>query len=275
MPYLFDHETKAERERLAAIERAADPFTIECLEKIGVREGWHCLEIGAGAGSIAEWLCQRVGPNGKVVATDLQTKFLETIDRPNLEIRRHDVAANELESAAFDLVSARKVLEHLPNPTAALRRMAAAVRPGGWLLVEDSDLASFVHVSFPQIERFKRAYAQFLDALRSAGFQPTLGVRLGDELRAAGLREVILQGITGEWTAAGDHPVGKVYRMTIERLRERMVKAGLLSNTEVDQLLADIQSPDFHAMTGIHCAAWGRKPGESDGSPDRGPGQAI
>ena len=70
MPYLFTHEDKAERERLAAIEAAANPFTIECLEKIAVGEGWRCLEIGAGAGSIAEWLCRRVGPNGKVVATD-------------------------------------------------------------------------------------------------------------------------------------------------------------------------------------------------------------
>src|SRR5437762_2556781 len=166
MPYLFTHEDKAERERLAAIEAAANPFTIECLEKIGVGEGWRCLEVGAGAGSIAEWLCRRVGPNGKVVATDLQTKFLETMEAPNLEIRRHDITTDELEAGAFDLVSARKVLEHLADPTAALRRMAAALRPGGWILVEDSDLASFLRVSFPQRERFERAYMKFLEALR-------------------------------------------------------------------------------------------------------------
>jgi hypothetical protein len=65
MPYLFDHAAKAERERLAAIEAVANPLTIECLEKIGVSPGWHCLEVGAGAGSIVEWLSRRVGPNGK------------------------------------------------------------------------------------------------------------------------------------------------------------------------------------------------------------------
>src|SRR5262249_59261251 len=117
MPYLFDHVVKTERERLAAIEAAANPLTIECLEKIGVCEGWRCLEVGAGAGSIAEWLCHRVGPNGRVVATDLQTKFLETIDAHNLEIRQHDITTDELEADAFDLVSARKVLEHLADPT--------------------------------------------------------------------------------------------------------------------------------------------------------------
>jgi len=261
MAYLFTHDDKAERERLAAIEAGLDPFTIECLEKIGVGEGWHCLEIGAGAGSVAQWLCRRVAFQGRVVATDLQTKFLGAIDAPNLEVRRHDITQEELEPHAFNLVSARKVLEHLPDPSAAVRRMVAALRPGGWLLVEDTDLASFMRVSFPHRERFERAYGKFLEALSLAGFQPTLGVRLGDELRGAGLQNVTLKGILIEGTGGSDHPGAKVLRMTIERMRERIVKATLLTNEEVDQFLADGQSPELHAITAIHCAAWGHKPG--------------
>jgi 2-polyprenyl-3-methyl-5-hydroxy-6-metoxy-1,4-benzoquinol methylase len=127
MPYLFTYEDKAERERLASIEASLDPFTIECLEKIGVKEGWRCLEVGAGGGSIAEWLCRRVGTVGRVVATDLQTKFLEAIDSPNLEVRRHDITAEALEPDTFDLVCARKVLEHLAAPATALRSMYSAL----------------------------------------------------------------------------------------------------------------------------------------------------
>jgi tRNA A58 N-methylase Trm61 len=87
VPYLSDHAAKAERDRFVAIEAVADPLTIECLEEIGVSQGWHCLEVGAGAGSIAAWLCYRVGTNGRVAATDLQTRFLEMIEAPNLEVR--------------------------------------------------------------------------------------------------------------------------------------------------------------------------------------------
>src|ERR1700741_5051029 len=130
MPYLFDEATKAERERLAAIESGLDPFSIECLRNIGVGEGWRCLEIGAGGGSIAEWLCRQVGASGRGLATDLQTKFLQAIEASNLEVRRHDITTEELESGAFDLVFARKVLEHLADPGSALRRMYAAARPG-------------------------------------------------------------------------------------------------------------------------------------------------
>src|SRR5438309_9955657 len=169
MPYLFTHEDKAERERLAAIEAGLDPLTIECLEKIGVGEGWRCLEIGAGGGSIAEWLCGRVGPSGKVVATDLQTKFLEAIEASNLEVRKHDITKRDLEQETFDLVSARKVLEHLPEPTQALSRSAAAVRPGGWLLVEDTDLAPRRHSSCRHPQRVQPPYPQFIEARSSGG----------------------------------------------------------------------------------------------------------
>ncbi len=259
MSYLFTHEDKAERERLAAIEAGLDPSTIERLERIGVCDGWSCLEVGAGGGSIAEWLCRRVGATGNVVATDLQTRFLEAIGAPNLEVRRHDVTKEEFEVAAFDLVMARKVLEHLPDPSAALARMAAALRPGGWLLVEDTDLSSLIRVSFPHRERFERAYGKFLEALGSAGFQAQLGMRLGDELRAAGLRDVNMEGRIVESTGGADHPGNKVYRMTVNRLRDRIVSAGLLTDQEVDQFLCDLQSPELHAMTAIHCTAWGRK----------------
>ena len=103
MAYLFSHEDQRERERLAAIEAVGDPFTIECLESIGVGDGWNCLEIGAGGGSMTEWLCNRVGPEGRVVATDLQTKFLEAIDAANLEVRRHDISEEDLGGETFDV----------------------------------------------------------------------------------------------------------------------------------------------------------------------------
>lgn len=286
MAYLFTHEDKKERERLAAIEAMGDPFTIECLEMIGVGEDWRCLEIGAGGGSITEWLCDRVGPSGKVVATDLQTKFLEAIEAPNLEVRKHDITKDDLELESFDLVSARKVLEHLPEPSQALSRMADAVRPGGWLLVEDTDLATRRHFSCPHPHRVEKAYLKFIEAMSSAGFQPTYAKRLAaelrqrgfqavqfvcpvpvglvfpDELRALGLEPSEQQHLPKkvEWNAAGEQGIGKVYRMTFERLRERVTKAGLLTIEEVDQFLADIQSPEFGAVTGFHCAAWGRKP---------------
>ena len=98
------------KERPGAFERERDAATIRYFEEIGLSGGWHCLEVGAGAGTIAEWLCQRVGTAGHVVATDLDTGLLEAIISPNIEVRRHNIVNDDLEIACYDLVHARYVL---------------------------------------------------------------------------------------------------------------------------------------------------------------------
>jgi tRNA A58 N-methylase Trm61 len=80
-----------ELERLGLQAGVIDPVTIRHLETIGVSDGWKCLEVGAGTGSIAQWLSTKVGTAGKVVATDINTGFLSRIAAPNIEIRRHDI----------------------------------------------------------------------------------------------------------------------------------------------------------------------------------------
>lgn len=258
--YQFDHEWQKERERIANMEAVFDPMTIQCLESIGVDEGWQCLEIGAGGGSIVEWMSKRVGSTGKVVGTDLQTKFLEGIDAPNVEVRQHNILTDNLEQDSFDLVFARNVLEHLTEPASVLERMTAALRPGGWLLVEDGEMASFRRVTTPNPELFERVYTALLDVMTSFGFNPYLGADLANMLRGAGLTDVQLRGWTGEWTAAEGNPTGTEYQLGFEKMRDRLTEAGAITNEEADQFLADIQSPDFHAMTRIHFAGWGRKP---------------
>ncbi len=98
-----------------------------------------CLEVGGGRGSIARYLCELVGPDGRVTATDLDTRFLEALGCANLEVLRHDVRTEGFAEASFDLVHARAVLMHLPARMSVLKRMASWLAPGGWLLIEDSD----------------------------------------------------------------------------------------------------------------------------------------
>lgn len=129
--YPLDNEWRAARERLGMLEAAWDPWTIKCLSKVGVDEGWRCLEIAGGGGSIAEWLCARVGQNGHVTATDLQPRFLQTIDARNLEVLRHNLIEDPFPESEFDLVHARALLTFLPDPALALAKMVSALKPGG------------------------------------------------------------------------------------------------------------------------------------------------
>src|SRR5258708_40182696 len=75
--YVYEHGWDEERVRLRGLEIALDAGTREHLLRLGVRPGIRCLEIGAGRGAIACWLAEQVAPDGIVVATDLETDFLE------------------------------------------------------------------------------------------------------------------------------------------------------------------------------------------------------
>ena len=102
-----------ERERLAGIERVWDPGTKDVLDHLQVAVGWRCVEVGAGGGSIAEWLSDRVGTSRCVLATDPDTWFIDAIDKPNLETRSHNLLTDSPVRDGFDLVHARLVVEHL------------------------------------------------------------------------------------------------------------------------------------------------------------------
>jgi ubiquinone/menaquinone biosynthesis C-methylase UbiE len=75
--YVFQRvEDQRELERLRMIEQVFDPASRRRLLNAGLQAGWRCLEIGPGAGSIMVWMGEVVGPAGRVVAVDLDPKFL-------------------------------------------------------------------------------------------------------------------------------------------------------------------------------------------------------
>jgi ubiquinone/menaquinone biosynthesis C-methylase UbiE len=122
---------------LSLLEELFDPPTVERLERVGVGPGWEALEVGAGRGSIAAWLAERVRPEGRVLATDVDTTLLEERADPGVEVLRHDVLADDFPPASFDLVHCRAVLVHLADPERAVARMADWLKPGGVLVAEE------------------------------------------------------------------------------------------------------------------------------------------
>jgi ubiquinone/menaquinone biosynthesis C-methylase UbiE len=254
--YQFDHAWQQERARLASLEEFEDPGTIRHLEALGVGPGWRCLELGAGGGSIAAWLCQRVGPAGHVLATDLETKFLAALDAPNLEVRRHDITTDDLPEGAFDLIHERAVLLHIPTRQAVLARLARALKPGGWLLCEDTDFATLVEGA--PVAAIRRVGAAMVAFLESRGADPNYGRRLYGDLRAAGLAEV---GAAGRvYMMQGGHPSAVLPRYTFERVRAPAVAGGLAGEAEFDAALAALADPMVTMMSHVMMAVWGRRP---------------
>jgi SAM-dependent methyltransferase len=258
--YTLDNDWQRARERLARLEALADPATIRHLDTIGVAPGWTCLEIGGGGGSITEWLCRRVKPTGRVVAIDINTRFLDALDYPNLSVRQQSCITDPLPAGPFDLVHARALLVHLPEREQLLDRMVAALRPGGWLLTEEPDYVS--KIVDPANDSgsnalFQRVRAVQTEALREAGIDPYYGRTLYGGLRRRGLAEVSGNG----WmpvTHGGSDPA-QFYRLTAEQLRERFLSAGV-GTVEFEKYLSLHDDPNFVFIEGTMMAAWGRRP---------------
>jgi SAM-dependent methyltransferase len=252
--YVYDQSFQDERARLAGIEALWNEGTISLLDRLGVGEGWRCLEVGAGGGAMVEELSRRVGPDGSVLATDVFTKFLDVIDAPNVEVREHDILNDELPSGEFDLVYARLVVEHLG--VGALEGMRPAVKPGGLLLLEDYDFAAAS--GYPPDERFDRVRDGLGGFMESAGFDPHFGRRLPSELIAVGLEDVQAEGRVRLFR--GGEPNTAFYRLTLNSLRPVLEEQGIVDSADVEASLAGLDDPARTFVSPTLVAGWGRAP---------------
>ena len=255
--YLFDNAWWRGRARLDAVEAFLDPGTVRILDGMGIGAGWRCLEVGAGGGSIAAWLSRRVGPSGRIVATDLDTRYIAArAAAPNVEVRRHDVVTDPLADAEYDLVHTRLVLEHIPQRDLALRKLVRSLRPGGWLLIEAVDYVSAVPVSTLGAAEHARSQAVRLREFAAAGLMADYGRHLPRLLRAGGLVDVANEGrvVVMEGGSAG----ATWFRLSMEQVRERLTGPGKLAAAEIDRMLGLFADPDWAALSPIIFAAWGR-----------------
>jgi SAM-dependent methyltransferase len=236
------------------MEALWDPGTQTAFEAVGVGRGWRCLEVGAGGGSIAEWLADTVGDDGQVVATDVSTRYLEPIARDNLEVLEHNILGDPLPEPGFDLVHSRLVVEHLGLE--ALQRMHDALRPGGWIVVEDYDMSGVA--SHPFDEAGDRTQDAVLSFMAEHGFDGELGRKLVTELEGLGLVDVAAEGRTRVYH--GGSPGTAFIRLSLESIGPSLVESGRLSQEDLDATRASIDDPSRVFLSPIMIAARGRRP---------------
>ncbi|WP_433965923.1 methyltransferase domain-containing protein [Tunturiibacter gelidiferens] len=256
--YLLDNAGKEASARFAALAAIFDPGTIRHLEERGLTSGWHCLEVGGGGGSIAAWLAARVGSTGRVLVTDIDPRFLESLQVTNLEVRRHNIVNDALPEAAFDLVHSRLVLLHLPERERALARMVAALKPGGWLVDEEFDSSIDLVSSANPGEVYSKTYVAMARTMDSRGVDRRFGRRLFGRLRAHGFVDVAAEGRTFMWHSGS--PGVSLLRSNYEQLRSAMIDAGYITEREFNEDLAGLDDPGFMMPSPILWTVWGRRP---------------
>jgi len=258
--YLLNQAWNREKERLESIQALHDPITIRHLEALGVDKGWHCAEVGAGVGSIATWLSERIGDSGQVVATDIDTRFLVALSRANLDVRSQDVVTEPLEAGAYDLVHARMLLMHLPEREQVIEQLVAALRPGGYLLVEDADFRNH-QVCSPPSGLLTRTGTALVRLLQRGGADPSYGLKLLPALVSLGLTNI---GIEGQQIVVpgGTEPCA-AFTLLLEQLSDKLIEAGLLSWEEIEGAIQELRHPSSPVVIygPIMISVWGQRSG--------------
>lgn len=252
--YTLDNRWRAARERLEMLEVASDPFTARHLDKVGVGAGWHCLEVGAGAGSVTRMLCERVGPDGRVVAVDLEPTLLADVSAPNLEVRRLDVVIDELPEAAFDLIHTRLVLVHIPQRNELIPKFVRSLRPGGVLLLEECDLREAFAADD---DVFRPALEAMYRPLYDAGLDVFWGRTVAARLEAAGLVDVVDHREL--LTFSGASPMAEFWRITCRQFLESQPYTDA-ERALLEEGAAAIARPGGPWVAWEWTTAWGRRP---------------
>jgi ribosomal protein S18 acetylase RimI-like enzyme len=259
--YVFgDTRHDAELARLRALELAFDPLTRRWLLATGLGAGWRCLEVGAGAGSIAGFLAERAGAAGRVVAVDVSARFLAGRAGPNLEIVEADVRTAPLEREAFDLVHARFLLIHLADWASALAAMTRCLRPGGWLVLEEPDFsaARFVDGGPGPGQAFERVHRAIAAMFEQRGMDPAFGRRLRRLLEERGLEQISAEDDAP--VDRGGGPIARMMGMSAGQLADKYVATGLASGADIDLYGRLAQDPTSAAVYHGTARAAGRKP---------------
>ena len=260
----------ASPEEIRRLRVQAESLTGEAailLDRIGVAEGMSCLDLGCGAGGIVDLLSARVGPGGRVVGLDVEGYSLaaarawaDELGLGNVEFVEASLFDSVLPPASFDLVHVRYVITTIGRHGEVVRAALALVRPGGVLALQEADGEGIgVFPPHPAFDKLKRA---LIGVFERVDADPQAGRKLYPLLLAAGLEDVDVRVCTARARAQDD--LADYLPQTVLSVRQAMVNFGLLTDAEIDPLIAQCRAhlaqPATLSTTSLVFQAWGRKP---------------
>lgn len=147
---------------LERMNRFAEPEMRAIIVGLGLPAGSRGLDVGCGVGLYTLWLAETVGPSGRVLGIEPTAERVEAARAltaaqagpPQLEFREGDGTAVAAAAGAFDWLFCGNVLHHIADTQAALKEFARVVRPGGLVVVVESQALSAMFLpGHPELER--------------------------------------------------------------------------------------------------------------------------
>lgn len=245
---------------LDAAREAVGFYKARSIEMLRLGPDSVALDAGCGTGEDALWLAKDIGPGGRVWGIDTSVAMVqESVRRAAgaqlpVSFRVSSLDATGFDDDTFDAVRSDRVFQHLADPAAALSEILRVLKPGGRIVLSDTDWGSCL-VDGPYNDAMK-AYLSFAG---KPAKNPWSGRRLYPLLRAAGLADV---EVVADTVFFVDYPAFECI-CGVESTLALAVATGALAEEGARALRADLQARHeqgrFFACFTIFTAC-GRKP---------------
>lgn len=246
---------------------------------LGLQRGWRLLDVGTGFGPLAVELagafgCQVVGvdvdPDALVPTAELRADLEDAGwlgphargGDGTVSLAAADVTRLPVPDGAFDVVAARFLMQHLPDPVAATAELARVVRPGGVVcLVDTDDGLSISHPEPPEaIRRLLDAYVQ---AQHARGGDRFIGRKLAGLLDAVGVTvaSVLVLPQAAYGSAPPDSLSQRLLQHRLNAQADEIVAHGILDRATLDAGLQALATEELGPRTVVdgHLAVIGRR----------------
>jgi SAM-dependent methyltransferase len=241
-------------DQVRLFENKYDPLSVDVIKNLPIGQDARCLELGAGAGSMAYWLAGWAG-RGSVLAVDIDPGYLDATRAANLTVRQMDITREEFAPESFDLIHARALFEHLPRRDDLLASAMRWLVPGGWLVVADFYYLPSADAPGPVGRELVGGYVRRLEEqgadMRWARGLPASLTRIG--LGSVGAR--VTPAGPGQ-SAADDELIG----LRLRQEGHTLVEGGHVTAGQLAEFIASLDRGEAWDITTLAITAWGQRP---------------
>jgi SAM-dependent methyltransferase len=252
-PYIHGTEP-GEQQRLAALNRMTnEPF----VRFLHVLPGERVLEVGSGLGILAAEVASAAEGVRVVGVEKSPEQIVAAVKLACVTYVQGDAQRLDFSDKSFDLVYARYLLEHVPDPEQVLREMRRVTRPGGRVAACENDI-SLLRID-PPCPAFEEVWAAFQQFQESLGGDGRIGRRLFRLFRKAGFSEIALS-VQPEVHWFGSPGFSDWIRNVIgniESARDGLMTSGFSHAAQIENAFAELSELIHREDASCHFA-WNR-----------------
>ena len=258
--YLLEKNSQSidkELARLQLIEAVADSNSIKHLKSTGIKEGWNCLELGAGSGSILKWMGGQTKESGNAVGIDRNTNYIKQYTQPPYTILGEDIVEADFEMQ-FDLVHCRYVLIHNKNDMEILSKIFSILKPGGYVVLEEPDFTSSTLLADKEASARNNVSLASCGVFSDRGLDPAFGLKLPNKLSSLGFE--IEDVHPAMHLSRGGSEEALMASESVKALKSEFVATGKAEEKDIDEYVLNANDKDYWTVYFTTVSVIARKP---------------